>query len=118
MEGRMDINVLMREIGLDPGAAAEIVDRINDTAGADLVRIDDAACRAEDAVLTGLFREDEQAFFAALRSRPAWKQDALRIYLMLACDSYEKYRQRGISDRIYFDTMADIAIWERECMRK
>ena len=118
MDNRMEIDVLVREIGLDPGAAAEVMEQIDDTAAEVTGRIDDMDRRAKDAVLTGLFREDEQAFFAALRSRPAWKQDALRIYLLLACESYEMYRQRGISDRIYFDTMADIAIWERECMRK
>ncbi len=103
----MDIRTLAREIGLDSCAADEVIRQF-----------DDPECTADDRKLTGLFREDEQAFFSMLRRRPDWKQDALRIYLMLACEAYPMYRERGISDRIYFDTMHDIAIWERECMRK
>ena len=52
----MDIRTLAREIGLDSCAADEVIRKF-----------DDPECTAEDRKLTGLFREDEQAFFSMLR---------------------------------------------------
>ncbi len=37
----------------------------------------------------------------------------MSIYLLLALDSYDLYRSRGLEDRIYFDSMKEITVWSK-----
>jgi len=65
-------------------------------------------------------QHSEQTFFASVR-RESIRTGVderllyLCVYLLLAVKAHEKYAARGICDRVYFDTMSDIAVWAENC---
>lgn len=63
-----------------------------------------------------LFYEDRKTFFEEADKRADKGQFYLYLYLRLACDLYPAFVEKGISDRIYFDTFYDLTIWYKRCM--
>lgn len=64
-----------------------------------------------------LFYEDTKIFFEEADKRTDKEQFYLCLYLRLACDLYPSFVEKGISDRIYFDTFYDLTIWYSRCMK-
>lgn len=104
----MDLERLMEGIGLDEAAKTQV--RRSAESSSD--------CRDFIDELKSLFHQNEQAFLDMLSVQPDRYRIALTVFLELAAEAYDEYVRRCIPDRIYFDTMEDIAIWERECLRK
>ncbi len=69
------------------------------------------ASRANDAVLEGI---------KAIAEKESIHQDLamLAVILMLGMDAKRLYGEKGLSDKIYFDSMKDIAIWTKTCMKE
>lgn len=65
-----------------------------------------------------LFYRDNKRFFEIWDNRENRFQWILPFYIRLACEVYEKYQEKGISDQIFTDTFYDITIWNEECYRK
>ncbi|MBO5037039.1 MAG: DUF5596 domain-containing protein [Clostridia bacterium] len=53
-----------------------------------------------------------------IKCDPTVGPSVLSAILMLAEEAKEKYREKGISDKIYNDTMADISVWTENYYRK
>ena len=41
----------------------------------------------------------------------------MSIYMLLALDSYELYKGKGLCDRIYFDSMKEITVWSKSNLK-
>lgn len=65
-----------------------------------------------------LFQEDKKCFMEEIESREDEHMFALALYCRLGTEAYKEYKERGISDEIYFDTFSDFRIWSDACMRK
>ncbi len=65
-----------------------------------------------------LFYEKEPEFFQKMEAQPEKELLFLYLYVRFAVDLYEKYRQQGISDQIYYDTFSDFTIWFHHCVKE
>lgn len=65
-----------------------------------------------------LFNKDLNVFIENWKKREDKYEWALKFYLMLACDTYEIYKEKGIAEEIYDRSFYDITIWCEECYRK
>ena len=65
-----------------------------------------------------LFYKDKEGFFAEIKSRKNYRQMFLFYYCKMACETYERYREKGIGDDIFRDTFSDISLWCEECGEK
>lgn len=65
-----------------------------------------------------IFHKDLKIFIEKWKDRTDKYRWALKFYLMLACETYEKYQKQKIDDKIFDDTFYDITIWCEECHRK
>lgn len=65
-----------------------------------------------------LFYENEADFFVKWKKMEERFQWILPFYLQLACEVYEEYQQKNISDQVFDDTFYDITIWCEECFRR
>lgn len=65
-----------------------------------------------------LFYKDSKTFFEKWEKTEERFQWILCFYLKLACEVYEEYKEKRISDSVFDDTFYDIAIWCEECYRK
>lgn len=104
MGAGISIEELMEAIQLDEGARAQVL-------AEPLSRDDFESYR--DLVELG-----QEAFLSQWKKRDDKYSFALAFFLQMALAAYKSYRDQGISDRVYFSTMYDITIWERECYRK
>lgn len=68
--------------------------------------------------LLRLFDTDEKAFFAALRAEARPERLALRLLTQYAMEQGPSWERAGISREVYRDTMSDLVIWYRECVRR
>ena len=68
--------------------------------------------------LLALFDRDERAFFAELRARPHPERLALRLYAQYALERRPEWEAAGLSEQVYRDTMSDLVLWYRECVRQ
>ncbi|MDR1094486.1 MAG: acyltransferase domain-containing protein [Clostridiales bacterium] len=66
--------------------------------------------------LRRVFDVDEKGFLAGVGKRGCGF--ALYYYCRHAYELVGAYRERGISEGVYIDTFADIALWERLCLRE
>lgn len=65
-----------------------------------------------------LFKTDLDQLIEEWKKTAHCYEKALYFYLRLACETYEDYQEKGISNQIYDDTFYDITIWCEECYRK
>lgn len=64
-----------------------------------------------------IFSTNKEVFFEQVLDKKDYHILFLYLYLRFACDAYEEYSIRGISDDIYFDTFSDITVWCENCFR-
>lgn len=64
------------------------------------------------------FYEDVDHFLTMAEKEPDKEKLVLVLYLRFAVDLYEKFKEKGISDQIYYDTFLDFTIWYLECVKK
>lgn len=68
--------------------------------------------------LKQLFYENKAVFFETVKSQGAGSKPLfLYLYIELARNIYDEYVKKGIEDKVYFDTMSDIAVWADNCKR-
>lgn len=65
-----------------------------------------------------ILKNDSVAFERVWKLREDRYQWALAFYVRAAVHAYENYRDKGISDQIYWDSMKDLKIWLEQCYRK
>lgn len=65
-----------------------------------------------------LFQKDKDAFFKEILKKDDSWMWFLYYYSRMACDTWEKYKNRGISEEIFRDTFSDITIWCENCRKK
>lgn len=65
-----------------------------------------------------LLRQDETAFLERLSRQPEANALALALFLDEAAGQKEAWDERGLPENIYFDTMRDLTVWYRECVRR
>lgn len=65
-----------------------------------------------------LFYEDEAGFFRKIDEQSEKEPLLLYLYVRFAVDLYTKYAEKGIPDKIYYDTFSDLTIWFSHCMRQ
>ena len=61
-----------------------------------------------------LFYCDIKNFFEKWDNKEKRFQWILPFYIRLACEVYEKYQEKGISDQIFADTFYDITLWNED----
>lgn len=99
----VNFDVWMKNIGLPEGAQPVV----------------SAAMDAEEyRYWKTLFKTDFPRFLEKLRSRTDADELALRLYARFAYDAHCAFQDRGVSDRIYYDTCSDIAVWCRDVYKK
>ena len=59
------------------------------------------------------------ALIAALADKMKEERDPvmLAVCLLLGTDAYDLYKERGISETIYWSSMRDITVWTKTCMK-
>lgn len=83
-----------------------------------MVMRDPAPSPQEAQDLLRLFDTDERQFFARLRESPRPERLALRLLTQYAMEQGPAWKQAGISEEVYRDTMGDLVLWYRECVRQ
>lgn len=61
---------------------------------------------------------DPERFCKNVRLLGGYRQIFLYLYLRFAADAREAYEKAGIHEKIYWDTMGDIAVWADNCLRQ
>lgn len=64
------------------------------------------------------FLTDHEEMFREVLKTSGYRQRFLYYYCRFACDTYEKYREKGIGDQVFFDTFSDISLWCSVCFRR
>lgn len=90
----MEVRILMREIGFS--------DTDSDIVCQEIKCSDGYPCRHE------IYGDRATDLFRYYASEPI---HLLGLYLVLATESYPRFKNAGWSDRVYFDSMRDIYIW-------
>lgn len=72
----------------------------------------------EYSALKELLMKEPDSFVAEVRGEENSRLRFLCLYLQLAEDAFLLYKEKGIPEDIYFDTMGDILIWTENCERK
>ena len=65
-----------------------------------------------------LFYENETEFFRKIDEQSEKEPLLLYLYVRFAVDLYTKYTEKGIPDKIYYDTFSDFTIWFSHCRRQ
>ena len=65
-----------------------------------------------------LFYKDTKEFLTAWKASENHLQWVLAFYIELACEVYEKYKEKNIADEVFDATFYDITLWAKECHRK
>ena len=73
---------------------------------------------AQQAQKLALFEKDEPAFMAWLQAQAQPQPLALSLYLPYAAAQEKAFAGRGLSRQVYHDTMRDLALWYKECVRQ
>lgn len=94
------------------------------------INLDNSAIRAVESLRRGFsvdclenqFKANKELFFEAVKQQATrfhidFRVLFLYIYIELAIKKHDGYLQKGIQEKIYFDTMSDIAVWSYNCMR-
>lgn len=102
----MELKRFCREIKL-PSEAVKVVEQMDSQISE----------QQYDYVRKG-FRTDREKIFKEISASPGYRQKFLYYYCRLACDTFEKYREAGIGEKIFFDTFYDLTIWCRVCFRR
>ncbi|MDD2970607.1 MAG: acyltransferase domain-containing protein [Lachnospiraceae bacterium] len=62
-----------------------------------------------------LYKEDARLFWDCVLAQKNYRQLFLYLYCRMGCDTYERYREREISDQIFWDTFYDLKLWCDAC---
>lgn len=62
-----------------------------------------------------LYEEDDEAFYRLILKEPDAMEQFFYYYTRFACETYDKYKEAGISEDIYWATFEDICIWVKHC---
>jgi len=105
----MTLQKLIKEINLNPQASKLALDLIT------RANLDGLTDKLYEQI-----RHSERDFFGSVRRESARagvdeRLMYLCVYLLLAVKAHEKYADSDICDRVYFDTMSDIAVWAENC---
>lgn len=65
-----------------------------------------------------LYYEDRERFFSHIEKKENSRMLFLYCYCRLAMEDYEKYREKNIPQRVYWDTFSDISIWCENCFNQ
>ena len=65
--------------------------------------------------LRAKFEADTEAFLTKIRQQPNFRLDFLSFAVRYAIELYPLFKQKDISDTVYYDTFSDIAIWAENC---
>lgn len=68
--------------------------------------------------LLALLEEDEAEFLRQMAQEPEANRKVLALYLGYAADQADRWKAKGIPAAVYFDSMRDLTIWYRECLRR
>lgn len=75
-------------------------------------------------IKTNVFVNNEDAEITAEIKAFAEKEEIekdlamLGAVILLGMDAHDRYRERNLSDKIYYDSMKDISIWTKTCMKE
>ena len=61
---------------------------------------------------------DLRDFLGKWKKKPDKLEWALKFYLLLSCETYDKYQKSEFADEVFDQTFYDITIWCEECFRK
>ena len=61
--------------------------------------------------LCELYRKEHSKFFEEVLKKENSGLWFLWLYSHMACEVYDRYRQQGISEGIFWDTFRDITLW-------
>ena len=64
-----------------------------------------------------LFYEKETEFFQNIEKQKEKEPLLLYLYVRFAIDLYPQYKEKGISDTVYYDTFSDFTIWSLYCRK-
>lgn len=70
---------------------------------------------ADEKEMKTLFQKDREAFYENILKRENPWLWFLYYYSRMACDTWEEYKKRGISEEIFWDTFSDFTIWCQNC---
>lgn len=90
-----------------PQEAADIINEIDSTASEETY-----------VSLKTLFQKDKEAFYTAVLKSERAHRYFLYYYCKMACETWEMYQAQRISEKIFWDTFSDFAIWCRTCLRQ
>lgn len=62
--------------------------------------------------------EDYEAFCNEVRGKERFRGRMLAYLCRFSCEVYEMYRERGIADKVFWDTLQDIRNWCVNCYRE
>lgn len=65
-----------------------------------------------------LYFEDREKFFSIVEKKKNFRMLFLYCYCRMAMEDYEKYREKNIPQRVYWDTFSDISIWCENCFKQ
>lgn len=62
-----------------------------------------------------LHENDRAEFYRVILQEKNAKEQFLWYYIKFACETYDKYMEKGIDEKIFWDTFYDITIWSDHC---
>ena len=83
-----------------PEEAIELLEKVKDT---------------DEKEMKVLFQNNREVFYKNILKRENPWLSFLYYYSQMACDIWEEYKKRGISEKIYWDTFSDFTIWCQNC---
>lgn len=102
----MHLRRFCREINLPP-EAVQIVEKM-----------DGQISELQYVYVRNGFWTDRQKIFKEIIASPGYRQRFLYYYCRLALETFDRYKEEGIEEKVFFDTFSDVAIWCRACFRR
>lgn len=65
-----------------------------------------------------LHETNRREFYRLILQEADAKEQFLWYYIKFACETYEKYMEQGIDEKIFWDTFYDITIWSDHCYKE
>lgn len=62
-----------------------------------------------------LFQADKDSFYAAILKEEKFRLLFLYYFCRMGCDAWEEYIDKGISEKVYWDTFYDLTLWCGNC---
>ena len=68
--------------------------------------------------IKALFQRDKKKFYTTVLRQPDFRICFLYYFSRMGCETYERYQEDGIGERIYWDTFYDLTLWCENCFRE